>query len=255
MALLTKDIHKTTKEDLSAYLDGELSAKDAAAVKQHLAACGACAWEKQTLEQTRRLLAQVPRVAVPRSFALREAQVRAPQKAGFFAPARTLYLRGVTAVVGVLLSAILLGDAWLRPALMPAAAPVPASVTFDAQAVQATEVTSMTLKAAPAETPMPEATAVRAPAPSEGTPLPEPTTAPAVAGAASPAVEEGRGGGPEATPEVAVNGYGAREQGETHAPLWADLRLWRAAEGVLGALFVTLLGVTLAGWRKTARGM
>jgi len=243
MALLTRDIHATVKENLSAFLDGELSAKDAALLEKHLAACGGCAWEKQTLEQTRTLLAQVPRVAVPRSFALREAQVRAPQKAGFFAPARMLYLRGVTAVVGVLLSAVLLGDAWLRP-MVPAAAPAPMQemMATDAQSVQPTEVATMTLKAAPAPA-----------APGE-TPLPEPTTEPAVAGAASPAVEGGRGGGPEATPEVAVNGYGAREQGEVRVTLWADLRLWRAAEGVLGALFVALLGVTLAGWRKAARG-
>jgi hypothetical protein len=68
---------------------------------------------------------------------------------------------------------------------------------------------------------------------------------------------DGRGGGPvvEETPTVAGAEFAAVERGETRAALWADLRLWRAAEGVLGALFVALLGVTLAGWRKTARGM
>lgn len=42
---------KQCTEDLTAYLDGELSAVDSAQVKSHLAACASCAGEFRSLEQ------------------------------------------------------------------------------------------------------------------------------------------------------------------------------------------------------------
>ena len=240
MALLSKNTHETIKENLSAYLDGQLDATTAATVQVHLASCAECAWEKQTLEQIRRLMAQVPRVAPPRSFVLREALVAAPSRAGFFTTTRMLYLRGVTAAVGVLLSAVLAGDVWLRPI-----AQVPM-----ATAPSAPQTEMLTIGATAEAMPTDQVTFKAAPQP-EGTPALDGSFA-----AATPAPDDGVravGGGPEATQEVAGQEFAVNDRGGVRAPFWADLRLWRVAEGMLGAMFIVLVAITATGWRRVAR--
>jgi len=240
---MTNRSHQSIQENLCAYIDGELNAKDAAAVEAHLASCPACAWDKQTLEQTARLMSRVPKVAVPHSFVVREAQVSAPAKTGFFTSARMIYLRGATATAGVLLAAVVAGDVWLRPvAVTPVAlAPAPQAemTTFGATA-EALPTEGVALKAAPPPSaPQPEAT------PSldaSATPVPSTTE-----------LARGVGGGPEATPEVAASEFAVTERDATHASFWADLRIWRVAEGALGAMFVALVAITAAGWRRIAR--
>ena len=242
MGLMKNRSHELIQENLCAYIDGELNASEAAAVEAHLASCPACAWEKQTLEQTSRLLSQAPKVAVPRSFVVREAQVSAPAKTGFFNSARMVYLRGATAAAGVLLAAVVAGDVWLRPVVMPmAAAPAPQAdmATFGATA-EALPTDQAVLKAAPPPSaPQPDGT----PAPSVSeTPIAAPTDA-----------VRGVGAGPAATSEVAGSESAVVERDETRASIWANKWLWRVAEGALGALFVALVALTATGWRRIAR--
>ncbi|MGB9593538.1 MAG: zf-HC2 domain-containing protein [Anaerolineae bacterium] len=245
MAFWNKDKHKRIKDNLSAYLDGRLNPKQAAEVEAHLASCAECAWEKQTLEQTRRLVQMAPRVAVPHSFILSPAQVEKPARRSTLVPLPLMALRTATAAVGILLAVVVAGDLWLRP-LAPAAVPVvsaPPAPSGDMQAFGATPEPS------PTEEPAMKLAAV----PQAETPIPQPP-ADGTAAAAVP-VEGGRGGGgePEATPEVAAQDMSVHERGEAQAPFWAEVWVWRAAEGALGAMFVALLIITATGWRRVAR--
>jgi len=84
------------------------------------------------------------------------------------------------------------------------------------------------------------------------------TPAPAAAPEATPAVPSPEGDGrgafqPEATPELAARDLSATERGEVGAPFWAEVWVWRAAEGALAAMFVALLVITVTGWRRVAR--
>jgi hypothetical protein len=58
------------RERLSAYLDGELEAGDAAALERHLRGCAECRAELAALREVRSLLSALPQPALPRSFAL-----------------------------------------------------------------------------------------------------------------------------------------------------------------------------------------
>jgi len=248
MAFWMRGKHKQIKENLSAYLDGRLDPKQAAEVEAHLASCAECAWEKQTLEQTRRLVQMAPRVAVPRSFVVSPAQVEKPTRAGAFAVAPLMALRTATAVVGVLLAFVIAGDLWLRP-LAPAPAPAlapmvsaPSAPAGDKQAFGAT----------------PEPTLTEEPVMKLAAQPQTETPAPAAAPEATPAVPSPEGDGrgafqPEATPELAARDLSATERGEVGAPFWAEVWVWRAAEGALAAMFVALLVITVTGWRRVAR--
>lgn len=245
MAFWNRDKHKRIKDNLSAYLDGRLDPKQAAEVEAHLASCAQCAWEKQTLEQTRRLVQMAPRVAVPRSFVLSPAHVETPVRKGTFAPAPLMALRTATAAVGILLAFVLAGDLWLRP-LAPA--PVRAPVASAPAPSGGMYAFSATPEPSPSEEPVAK---LAAPLPSE-TATPQPMVEGTVA-AALP-VENGRGGGePEATPEVAAQDLSVNERGEVRTPFWGQAWVWRAAEGALGAMFVALLVITVTGWRRAAR--
>jgi len=109
LRVLGKSEHKRIQEQLSAYLDGELSARDRAAVERHLRTCGECAHDLDTLRWTVSLVQEVPAVTLPRSFTVRPAAVeavRAPRRARL----AYAYLRGATALATVLLALVLSGD-------------------------------------------------------------------------------------------------------------------------------------------------
>ena len=233
---LKKNTHEIKNENLCAYIDGQLNADEAAVMEAHIASCAECAWEKETLERTRRLMAQVPRCVPPRSFVLREAQVAAPSAAGFFTSARLLYLRGATAAAGVLLAAVVAGDAWVRPLMQPPMASLASPTQTEMLTFGAT------LEAQPTEDAV-----MKSAAPATGE-TPEPTAMPAPDDGA-----RGAGGGPEETSAVAGQEYGVNDLGAPGAPIWVDIRLWRVAEGMLGTMFVALLAITAAGWRRIAR--
>ena len=99
--------HQRVEALLSAYLDGEVSSQERALVERHLARCPECARNLETLSRTVSLLRELPRVATPRSFVLRPAQVERR-----FAPPRPafVYLRAATALSAFLLVVLFVGD-------------------------------------------------------------------------------------------------------------------------------------------------
>ena len=70
--------HRRLRHSLSAYIDGQLSAAEAEALEQHLAACDACRRELEELRATVLALRDLPEEAIPRSFALTPGQVARP---------------------------------------------------------------------------------------------------------------------------------------------------------------------------------
>lgn len=72
--------HKFTQENLSAYLDGELSERDAARVRAHLASCETCRQEMEALQLAIRTLSGLPRVSLPCSFTLSPEAVQAQRR-------------------------------------------------------------------------------------------------------------------------------------------------------------------------------
>ena len=66
------------EEQLSAYLDGELNARQTENVERHLSVCDACAALLEELRETRTLLFALPAQPPPRSFVLGPEHARAP---------------------------------------------------------------------------------------------------------------------------------------------------------------------------------
>ena len=119
---------------LSEYIDNCLDSEDRNAVDRHLGMCEDCSNELESLQMTVRLLNQLPSVPVPRSFAIREAEVGVestpgPQKLdglrpvpvfaasgvktarlSIFDPQRLHWLRPATAIATVALIALLIVD-------------------------------------------------------------------------------------------------------------------------------------------------
>lgn len=82
------------QEQLSAALDGALTANEQAALDAHLAGCESCRSELEDLRQVRALLRALPEPALPRSFLLpTEGELAAPR-----APARA---RGIPPVADI----------------------------------------------------------------------------------------------------------------------------------------------------------
>ena len=101
---------------LSASLDGELSPNDAARVAGLVEQDPAARRDLQTLTYTRQLLAETPRMPVPRAFTLNEslAGVRSPQQAGWLAWLQPMHLRLAATMMAVLLVVLVAGDAGMR---------------------------------------------------------------------------------------------------------------------------------------------
>jgi anti-sigma factor RsiW len=108
-----KTDHQWVGESLSAYIDGELTARERTRVEQHLKECQACAEDLRTLRQTVALLKELPVIPAPRSFAVR------PRVAKFRpAPAPSAWgyglLKGATAIAALLLVLLIGGDVALH---------------------------------------------------------------------------------------------------------------------------------------------
>lgn len=117
----TKSEHERVTAMLSAYIDGELRAKEQRQVEAHLAHCEACAEELRVLQYTKALLAEAPMPRIPRSFVVRRADLEAPADA---APRRAFglgprlsygYLKGATALVTVAFALVVAGDLIAQP--------------------------------------------------------------------------------------------------------------------------------------------
>jgi anti-sigma factor RsiW len=132
------------REQIGAFLDGELDAGGRAAFEAHLSTCAGC---RQALEDQRQLaqaFAELPPVAAPPDFEARFwARIAREREApagfgarlrGFFSPVRALALAGATAALLVLLFANLrstpidptVAAVAVEPTRAPAAEPAPA---------------------------------------------------------------------------------------------------------------------------------
>jgi hypothetical protein len=100
------------EEQLSAYLDGELTARQAENVEQHLATCHACAALLEELRDTRALLSALPTQTPGRSFVLGAEYARAPVRdtAAARLPSRRFSLALAPAVAASLFVALLFVD-------------------------------------------------------------------------------------------------------------------------------------------------
>ena len=123
---------RRVKDLLSEYIDGRLDSRDTEFVDRHVEVCRGCSEELESLRSTVQLLHRVPSVAVPRSFAIRDADVargpapREPRglrpvlvpvavsadagRTSILAPERLRWLRPATAVVAAALVLVLALD-------------------------------------------------------------------------------------------------------------------------------------------------
>lgn len=104
MRLLQRDRHR--RDDLSAYIDGQLDARRRESVEGHLAGCASCRQELEELRTMVGLLRRIAQVETPRSFTLAEA----PRMAQAWTVRYTAPLRYATATAALLLVAVVTGD-------------------------------------------------------------------------------------------------------------------------------------------------
>jgi len=104
-------------EQLSTYLDQQVSPAERATIDTHLQQCPECRAELESLRQTVVMLHSLPRVAVPRAFTLSEAQagIRRPAAAPGWFGGLALGLGAVAAIALVALIAVSV----LRPEQVP----------------------------------------------------------------------------------------------------------------------------------------
>lgn len=97
------------EEQLSAYLDGELDARQSNAVERHLASCDPCRALLEEMRETRSLLRNLPAEAPSRSFVLGPAYENAPARPA--TPPRRPALAFAPAAALVVFVALLFVDA------------------------------------------------------------------------------------------------------------------------------------------------
>ncbi|MGC8878110.1 MAG: zf-HC2 domain-containing protein [Anaerolineae bacterium] len=85
-------LHQQVAQLLSAYLDGQVDARERDLVEQHLSTCPTCRNDMESLRQTVRLLRQLPAVTPPYPFTLRPERV---------VPARPLVWRWLFGIPGL----------------------------------------------------------------------------------------------------------------------------------------------------------
>ena len=109
----TSSEHERTCQELSAYLDDELSTAHRSRLERHLQQCKDCREELASLRQTVELVQALPSVKLPRSFLLHAGEAAAQQRVQ---RARLGYsfLQAATAAATALLILVVSGDALLR---------------------------------------------------------------------------------------------------------------------------------------------
>jgi hypothetical protein len=124
-------IHSQVAELLSAYIDDEMTADERALVDAHLATCVMCVQDLATLRQTVALLGQLPQVAAPRPFTLRESDVRPVRGPSRLAWWQLPWARGLVGAAAVLVCVLVVGGVVLlgRGGMVGApAAPAPVAM-------------------------------------------------------------------------------------------------------------------------------
>lgn len=109
MADQNGQIHSQVAELLSAYIDDEVSADERALVEEHLGTCPVCVQDLTTLRQTVTLLGDMPHVAAPRPFTLRESDVRPVRDTARLAWLRLPWAQGLVGAAAVLLCVVVVG--------------------------------------------------------------------------------------------------------------------------------------------------
>ncbi len=145
---------KHVVENLSAYLDDELSDAERARVEAHLRTCAQCQRELESLRYTMRMVQELPTVRAPRAFTLSDEQAGRVRPAGWF----MLALRAMTALSALLLIVVVSADLfWLnaggavsQPAQAPGAA---IAAPTQARAAEAANPDTVQSKAAPTAAP------------------------------------------------------------------------------------------------------
>jgi anti-sigma factor RsiW len=224
--------HPFGEEDLSAYLDGRLSASESARLEAHLTSCEACRRNLDGLRAVVEGLRGLPAVAAPRSFALRPEQVEAPRRQ---APAGRVARRQPTLAfgpAGVAVAALL---------LLVVLAGVDLGTSGGGGAPEGVQVTDReTFQAeAPAQGLAPAPTVVPAPAPRVG------------------AGEEKEADASEATAEAAVPSetpLAATPPGVAEEEGGVGRQVLRGFEGAAGAAFIAAIAA-LVWQRRRGRGV
>lgn len=104
--MLWFDRHRRLRDQLSAYLDGELDESAVAGLEGHLAECDSCRLELEQLRAAAAALRELPQAEAPRSFTLSPDQVAprpAPAPAGPLAIGMRMATAGVAAALAVVL--------------------------------------------------------------------------------------------------------------------------------------------------------
>ncbi|MGQ9792587.1 MAG: zf-HC2 domain-containing protein [Anaerolineae bacterium] len=177
---LAHSLHQQVAQLLSAYLDGQVDARERYLVEQHLSTCPVCRHDLESLRQTVRLLRQLPAVTPPHPFTLRP---------GWVAPTRPLIWRWLFGIPGLatglatLLCVITVAGVLLYNRLVPyssvrplARAPVTYGIPVAPTVVFVPGVTSTTTPVAPSpvavrdELSLPAETSV--PTPTQMPPIP-----------------------------------------------------------------------------------
>ena len=219
--------HRRFREDLSAYLDGQLSERRQRRLEEHLAACPACGRELNELRSVVEAVKSLPTVPVPRSFAIQPAA--APRVAP--APRASLAFGALSAAALVVFALLLGGDLLTRPGgetlerELASEAMAPAAAELE-EGAEADEATGGPAEAMPApETPAPAPTVA---APAE---VPEPYASP-------PAEQEDRGAELAPSPAITERAPAAEEEGEEGS----GRTVLRALEVGFAGLFLVALG-------------
>ncbi len=97
--------HERVTALLSAYMDGQVKAREWEQVEKHLQTCAACRENLTTLRATVQAVRALPTVHLPRSFVLPRALGRQPRPAWTFP-----IFRAATAVAAALLLVVMAGD-------------------------------------------------------------------------------------------------------------------------------------------------
>ena len=126
-----KTEHQRIGEQLSAYLDNELTAQEHKAVERHLATCEDCRWDLNTLRQTVQWTQALPTLPLPRVFTIPASVEPARARRQSW---RVPVLQGATALVALLLVFAFVGDFALT-GVLPGGAPRPLAV-MEQQAVE-----------------------------------------------------------------------------------------------------------------------
>jgi hypothetical protein len=108
------------RERISAYLDGELTGADRAALEAHLPDCDECQRELAALRQTRALLRALPAPALPRAFTLPETPAATPLRRRH-APAWARPAQAIGSVAAMIGLGLLVATSLPHPASQPSA--------------------------------------------------------------------------------------------------------------------------------------